>query len=130
MPTTLKSARYLNLATFRKNGEAVETPVWFAEYNNAYYVFSAGNVGKVKRLRNSDRARIAPCDMRGGLLGDWSETKARIVDAALERAAAFRALRNKYGWQMYTLDFFSRLGGRIGTREVIRIEVPGSAKKG
>ena len=40
----------------RRNGNAVETPVWFAEHAGKLYVFSAGDAGKVKRLRNSPRA--------------------------------------------------------------------------
>jgi len=122
MRHTLDNARYLNLATFRKSGEAVATPVWFAERESAYYVFSAGNVGKVKRLRNSARARIAPCDAFGKLLGEWIEAEAFLVEDEIERNAAYRALHAKYGWQMAVLDLFSRLGGKIREREVIRIE--------
>ena len=44
--------------------------------------------GKVKRLRNSSRARIAPCDARGNVKGEWRDATARIVDdaALIERA--------------------------------------------
>ena len=129
MIKALNNARYLNLATFRRNGESVATPVWFAERNGSYYVFSAGNVGKVKRLRNSSKARVAPCDMRGKLLGEWSDAEARLVSEGPERDAAYRALREKYGWQMHTLDFFSRLGGKINEREVIRIKPPRAARQ-
>ncbi len=129
MIKSLENARYLNLATFRKNGESVATPVWFAERNGAYYVFSAGNVGKIKRLRNSSKARVAPCDMRGKLLGKWTDVKAFLVSEGPERDAAYRALHDKYGWQMRTLDFFSRLGGKINERELIRIETRGAARK-
>jgi PPOX class probable F420-dependent enzyme len=122
MSQTLRTARYLNLATYRKSGVAVETPVWFAEHAGAYYVFSAGNAGKVKRLRNSSRARVAPCDMRGKVLGDWIDADAYLVDDAVEADAAYRELRRKYGVQMRVLDFFSRLGGKIDERQVIRIE--------
>ena len=123
MSISLKTARYLSLATFRKSGEAVATPVWFAERNAAFYVFSAGNVGKVKRLRNSSRARVAPCDMRGGLLGEWQDAKAVLLSDKIEIKAAHVALCDKYGWQMHALDFFSRLGGKINQREFIRIEL-------
>jgi PPOX class probable F420-dependent enzyme len=127
--TTLQNARYLSLATFRKNGDVVATPVWFAERNGTYYVFSEGDAGKVKRLRNSSRARVAPCDMRGKLLGEWTDAQAFVVEGRPERDAAFRALREKYGWQMGLLDFFSRLGGKIDKRAVIRIQAGKSAKK-
>ena len=51
--------RYMSLATFRKSGAQVATPVWFAPADGKLYVFTAGDSGKVKRLRGSSRARRA-----------------------------------------------------------------------
>ena len=119
----LHAARYLNLCTFRRTGVGVETPVWFAEDGGVLYVFTAGDAGKVKRLRNSTRARVAACDARGGVRGDWLDAEARIVTDAATEACAYTALRAKYGWQMGLTDFFSRLTGRLGKRAVIAIEV-------
>ena len=75
----LADAEYFSLATFRKNGNAVPTPVWFATAGDTYYVFSAPDAGKIKRIRLTSRARVAACDMRGKLLGDWIDAKARLV---------------------------------------------------
>jgi PPOX class probable F420-dependent enzyme len=125
MSLTLAEARYLNLATFRKSGVAVETPVWFVELDGRYYVFSAGNAGKVKRLRNSPRSRIAPCDMRGKVLGSWQEAESVLVSDPDEIVRAHDALRRKYGWQMALTDFFSRLAGKIQTRAYIAISPKG-----
>ena len=97
MATTLANAQYLNLATFRKDGTEVHTPVWFAQEGDTYYLFSNGDAGKVKRLRNSPRARAAPCDVRGKLLGDWQEGQATLL-AGPEAEHAHRALRRKYGF--------------------------------
>lgn len=130
MTITLDKARYLNLATWKRDGTTVETPVWFAEHRGAYYVFSAGETGKVRRLRNSPRARIAPCDHRGRVLGDWVDAQAVIVSDPREEQTAYRALRRKYGWQMHLLDFFSRLGGKIGQRAVIRIRTRTGSRAG
>jgi PPOX class probable F420-dependent enzyme len=120
---SLTSERYVNLATFRKNGVAVETPVWFAEHDGSLYVFTAGDSGKVKRLRRSSRARLAPCDIRGRVRGDWRDAKARVVDDPAVLAAAYRALHRKYGFQMWLADFLSRLSGRIHRRAMIEIEL-------
>ena len=119
----LADARYLSLATFRKTGAAVETPVWFAESEGRLWVFSAGNAGKVKRLRNSPRSRVAPCDMRGVILGEWTESVSRLVDDPARIRTAHEALRGKYGWQMTLADFFSTLSGRVRTRAWIEIEI-------
>jgi PPOX class probable F420-dependent enzyme len=120
---TFDRHRYLTLATFRRTGAEVRTPVWFAAVAGKLYVFTAGESGKVKRLRGSSRARVAPSDMRGGVRGEWWDVAARIVTepGVIERAHA--ALRAKYGWQMRLGDLFSRLTGRIRRRAWIEIEV-------
>ena len=113
---------YLNLATFRRTGRAVETPVWFAERDGKLYVFSEAVAGKVKRLRNNDRIRVAPCNVRGKLRGEWIEGHGRRVDdpAVVERA--YEALLAKYGLQMRITNFFSRLSCRIDKRAILELE--------
>jgi PPOX class probable F420-dependent enzyme len=124
----LRAARYFNLATFRRDGRAVETPVWFATDGNTHYVFSAGNVGKVKRIRNSPRARVAACDVRGRLNGAWLDAKARLVTDPDEVARAYVVLRRKYGFSMWLLDVMAKIGGRYDKRAMIAVDlVPGSA---
>ena len=115
--------RYMALATFRRSGAEVRTPVWFAAMDGKIYVFTAGESGKVKRLRRSSRARVAPSDVRGGVRGEWWDVAARLVTepGLIERAHA--ALRAKYGWQAWVGDVLSRLTGRIRRRAWIEIEV-------
>ena len=123
--STIQAARYLSLATFRRNGRAVETPIWFAESDGRLYGFSEGEAGKVKRLRNSPRSRVAACDVRGRLRGEWRDAETRIVSdpATIERAYA--ALSAKYGWQMRAADALSRLSGRYPRRAVLEMELRG-----
>jgi PPOX class probable F420-dependent enzyme len=114
--------RYMNFATFRKNGAEVKTPVWFARLDDKLYVYTSGKAGKAKRLRNSSRARIAPSDIRGNPVGDWRDTQARIITdpSLVERSHA--ALRKKYGWQVALFDFGARLSGSAKTRVYIEID--------
>ena len=114
---------YLSLATYRASGAEVATPVWFAAVDGTLYVFTAGNSGKVKRLRHSSRARIAPCDAKGTPHGTWRDVTAHLVtdSAVIRRADA--ALRKKYGWQKVLLDLGSRLTGRIRRRAWIAIRM-------
>ena len=119
----LNEGRYFSLATFRKSGTAVPTPVWYAEVDGRYYVFSAGDAGKVKRLRNGNKARVALCDARGGLLGDWHEATARLFDEDELVEKAHRALRAKYGWQMILADLGAKLTGRYNKRQFIEVSL-------
>jgi uncharacterized protein len=117
----LAGERYVSLATFRRGGTEVKTPVWFAVIDGKLYVVTAGNAGKVKRLRHSPKALVAVSDARGGVRGAWREATARIVTdrAVIERA--HKALLAKYGWQARLLDLFSRLAGRIRHRAWIEV---------
>ena len=111
--------RYVSLATFRASGAEVRTPVWFAAVDGKLYVFTAGESGKVKRLRRSTRARVAACDARGAVRGPWRDATARVVEPS---ASAVTAMRVKYGWQKKLLDLFSWLSGRIRRRAWIEIQ--------
>jgi PPOX class probable F420-dependent enzyme len=118
----LDAEPYLSLATFRKSGAAVATPVWFARSGPKLYVFSEGKAGKVKRLRNSSRARVAACDVRGNLRGEWHDAQARVVTDSATVERAYAALRAKYGWQMWIADTLSRLTGRYANRAILEID--------
>lgn len=113
---------YISLATRKRSGEWVATPVWFAPDGGNYYVFSAGEAGKVKRLRNFSESRIAACTMSGTVTGEWRDTRAFVLDDPKDQSIALAALRRKYGWQMLAADFFSRLTGKMARRAYIRIE--------
>ena len=123
----LAGHKYLNLETFKKSGEGVKTPVWFAAdpasdlANDAaqLYAYTIGNAGKVKRIRNNGRVRIAPCDMRGNLLGEWVEAQAEIVTGA-DAEYGNRLLNKKYWPWKQLLNFFASFGRRGRTGFVIR----------
>ena len=115
--------RYLSLATFRRSGAEVATPVWFAAAGGKLYVFTGGESGKVKRLRRSPRARVAPSDARGRVRGEWREASARLLTESGAIDHAHAALRAKYGWQMWLGDVLARLSGRLGRRAWIEIEL-------
>ena len=89
--------QFLRLTTFRKTGVGVPTPVWFVALDGGLGVFTAADSGKVKRIRNEARVRIAPCNFRGTPKGPEQEAAARLVAGeAAERIHA--ALAAKYGW--------------------------------
>lgn len=123
MTAALEDARYLSLATYRKSGREVATPVWAAHENGEFFVFSAADAGKVKRLRNSPRARLAVCDVRGRLLGHWHDAEAGIIRDPGEIQQALRLLRRKYGWQMWLADVGAKLTGRFHRRAYLRIRL-------
>jgi uncharacterized protein len=112
--------KYLNLETYRKDGTAVATPVWFAQDESVLYIYSLADAGKVKRIRNNPHVRVAPCDMRGKLKGEWVDARARILQGD-EAAKGHRLLDEKYGLLKKIGNVFSKLRKR--ERAVIAIEL-------
>lgn len=122
LPAVLATARYVSLATRRRDGRLVETPVWMATTGDGVgWVFTAGDAGKVKRLRNFPAVRLAACDFRGSVRGDWIDATARVVTDPARIAEAYGALRAKYGIAMRIADILSRLAGRYPQRAMIEI---------
>ena len=124
---SLGDARYINLATFRRDGREVRTPVWVARDAGHLYVFSEAKAGKVKRIRATQRVAVAPCDVRGTLEGDFTPGVGRVVSEPDVIEAGYAALKRKYGWQMHLADFFSRLTGRIHGRALLELTLDGGS---
>jgi PPOX class probable F420-dependent enzyme len=123
---SLGRERYVNLATFRKSGKEVRTPVWIAADGDRLYVYTNRTMGKVKRIRNDGRVRIAPCDARGGVRGEWEDGQAQMLDDPGAIKRGLDAIILKYGWMMRAALIASRISGRYADRAVIEIDVPGN----
>lgn len=103
VPPEIKDQKYISLATFRKNGNPVPTPVWFGEENDKLYVMTRSDSGKYKRIRNNPKVRIAPCTMRGKITGPEFEATARILPPE-DWPQARKTIERKY-W-MARIPFF------------------------
>ena len=94
--------QYLNLETFRKNGQGVKTPVWFAQDGDALMVWTETSSGKAKRIRNNNKVRIAPSTANGEPLGEWSEAHAQADESAESVNHVSKLFKQKYGF-MFTV---------------------------
>lgn len=111
----LRSHQYANLTTFRKNGDAVPTPVWFAVAGDRVYVQTGAGSGKVKRVHATSRLTLAPSDQRGAPRGAGGAGIARVLDGA-EAIVAERALQQKYGLRRRLFFLAARLASRLRRR--------------
>lgn len=101
---------YLNLESYRKSGEVIRTPLWFVQDGDVMYFYTVAHSFKVTRLKNNPRCRVAPCDIRGNLKGEWVDASARLLDTA-EASRADNLLNQKYGLSKRILNFFAKLRG-------------------
>ncbi len=110
----LSGHAYINLETYKRNGQAMRTPVWFTidDDNKTIYVVTRTETGKVKRLRNNSTVRIVPSGIRGQPKGEWLNGKATFANPEqLERALKQR--NKKYGFKARLSGLFSRTKGDL-----------------
>lgn len=95
IPAEIRDQKYISLVTFKKDGTAVATPVWFAEIDGKLYVMTRSDSGKYKRIRNTSRVRIAPSTIRGKVKGPEFSGTARILPEG-DWSRARSAIHAKY----------------------------------
>jgi uncharacterized protein len=94
----LRGRKHALLVTFRRDGTAVPTTVWFGLIDDRrLVVHTEERTAKVRRIRRDPRARVLPSDPRGNPLGPGIEASARILETAEEREQAEAALDRSYG---------------------------------
>ena len=101
---------FVSLETFRKSGVAVRTPIWFAREGDKFYLWTYGNSGKVKRIRNNARVNIAPCTRSGEITGEWMAASAAVDDSEAAVQHVVSLLRAKLG---FGFNFFKAIEGLI-----------------
>ena len=104
--------QYINLETYRKNGQPVTTPVWFTIDDNKIFVVTRNKTGKIKRLQNNSKVRIVPSGIRGQPKGEWLNGKA-VFAAQEELDQALKRRNKKYGFKARLSGLFSRTKGKL-----------------
>lgn len=123
MNNTLKQfekQQYLNIETFRKNGQGVKTPVWFAQNGETLHIWTGVTSGKVKRIRNNGSVRIAPSTASGEALGEWVNAHATANDSESKVKETEALFKKKYGVVFVILSNLNKWrGGKYASVEVI-----------
>lgn len=111
--STLSQFNYIKLVTFRRNGQPVGTTVWFTTDGTKIYVVTRSETGKVKRLRNNPKIRIAGSGMTGKLRGQWFDGRADFANAH-DLEYALESRKKKYGFKARLAGLFVRAKGLVG----------------
>jgi len=108
----IESEKCISLETYRKNNQPVRTPVWFVIKDDLIYVVTRDQTGKVKRLRNNLQVKIATCNFKGKIKGQWISGTAKILtEDETKDAAKWR--EKKYGLMAKIAKFLSKGKGEL-----------------
>ena len=99
--------RFVSLTTFRRSGEGVATPLWFARGHGCLYMVTHATSGKVRRLALNPDVEVARCTSAGRVTGPSYAGRALIISGDESRTAAraisrryFRVPRSVIEWEM------------------------------
>ena len=116
----LSKAKYVLLTTFTKDGRPKPTPIWAAPDGDRLLVITEKDAWKVKRIRNTSRVTLAPCDMKGNVKGEAVEAVATILDPS-QTEKVYQAIGKRYGIVGKVFNLFSKLRG--GSKRTIGLEL-------
>ena len=108
----IKSEKYISLETYRKNNQAVRTPVWFVIKNNLIIVVTRDQTGKIKRLRNNQKVKIATCSIKGKTRMSMISGTAQILTED-ETVNAVKLRDKKYGFFSKVAKFLTKGKGNL-----------------
>jgi len=120
--TAVLTAQYVALTTYRRDGTPVTTPVWAAAEGESLYLFTNANAGKVKRLRNSSRAAIAPCTATGKVTGAQLPAEAFNLTSD-QMPKVWKLLTKKYGMAARLFVVYDRARALLRLQPSAGIEV-------
>jgi uncharacterized protein len=103
----LADEKFVSLTTYKKNGDAVASPMWIARDGDALVVWTPAETWKVRRVRRDPRVRLIPCGRTGRI--DTTQPaltgQAAVVDDHREVSRIETIIKRKYGlvYRMVTI---------------------------
>ncbi|MFE3170614.1 PPOX class F420-dependent oxidoreductase [Amycolatopsis sp. NPDC059090] len=108
--------RFCLVMTRRRAGDMVATPVWFAEVGGRLCFRTAGDTGKVRRVRSEPEVWVAPCSIGGKQMAPFMVGISEIL-CEDEAMAAEAALQGRYGLSRRVFEIL------FGARDAVYIAV-------
>ena len=104
-----ENQQYMNIETFRKNGQGVKTPVWFAQDGETLRIWTQADAGKAKRIRRDGKVRIAPSTASGDPIGEWIDAHAAVLDSPEEVKRTAGLFKKKYGFMFNVFGVMGKM---------------------
>jgi PPOX class probable F420-dependent enzyme len=109
----IAAEKYVSLTTFTKSGVPKPLPVWIAALPDGRIGFTtSADSWKAKRVRNTPKVTLQPCDQRGHIAHDAAEVTgtAEVVDGAQFNEIK-RAIKAKYGMWVTVISAMNTVRG-------------------
>lgn len=98
----ISRGKHVSLTTYRKNGDAIATPVWHAVDGGELFIVSNADAWKVRRIRNNSQVVITVCGIRGKIKPGAATLTgaARLLDQTQTQAARVLLARKYLSYRL------------------------------
>jgi PPOX class probable F420-dependent enzyme len=110
---TLFPGRYLSVTSFKRDGTAVATPVWFVSDGARLYALTDARSAKVRRMRRDPKVLVASCRPDGKLRRAPVPAHVEVLTAIPELDRVQRLLRDRYKVSYRLVMLIHRLAQRL-----------------
>jgi PPOX class probable F420-dependent enzyme len=105
--------RYLSVTSFKRDGTAVATPVWFVSDGNRLLALTDLHSAKVRRIRRNPRVLVAPCRASGKLRSEAVPAHVELLTAIPDLERVQKLLSERYKLSYRVVMLFYRVGRRL-----------------
>jgi PPOX class probable F420-dependent enzyme len=117
---SIEDEKYVLLTTYRRDGRAVATPVWWVALGGGEYGFwTSSGSGKAKRLAHTARVTVQPSNSRGVVKEGTEplEGTARLVTGP-ELDELGKKVVAKYGFQTKITKLIGQVAGALKGKKI------------
>ncbi len=105
--------RYLSVSSFKRDGTAVATPVWFVSDGGRLFALTDLHSAKVRRIRRDPRVLVASCRAGGRLRREPLPARAEVLTTIPELERVQKLLSARYKISYRVVMGIYRLGRRL-----------------
>jgi uncharacterized protein len=110
---TLFRGRYLSVTSFKRDGTAVATPMWFVSDGSQLFALTDLHSAKIRRIRRNPTVLIAPCRARGQPSREPVPAHAQVLTDTPDLKRVTKLLRKRYKISYRLVMLIYRLGRRL-----------------
>jgi uncharacterized protein len=120
----LGDEKFVSLTTFKRNGDAIASPMWIVRDGDRLSVWTPAEASKVKRVRRDPRVRLTACGRTGKVKAGRPtlDGTAEVINDPASVARTESLVKRKYGVEFRVVTLIETIAARgRKPRVVLRI---------
>lgn len=110
----LGEQKFVSLTTFKRNGDAVASPMWIVAEGDQLWAWTPADAWKVKRIRRDPRVTLTACGRRGNVQrgAPVIDATAEVITDAGEVTRVESLIKRKYGLEFRIVTLIETIAAR------------------